>query len=201
MTQEDTLTHNEEDDFIAPDWLIHKLQLAGDYAAFTSDDQPDVSKRFWARAREEAEIASTLSKLRAECRKIGFLPMAIGDYVQGMAKVMNLSLSPALDRLGITDINRPDLQSARGFAHLGLELGLGLSEIMAHLRIAIAGFAGGSSILLLMARQRSGLPGRNDLQVCISVLEEIEAKYDQTTIKVLEMIENEIRAVYQQESQ
>jgi hypothetical protein len=147
------------------------------------------------------EIALTLNKLRAECLKIGFLPMAIGVYVQEIAKVAHLSLSPTLSWLGISDICRPDIQSAGGFGRLGLELGLSLSEIMAQVRIAIAGLAGGSSILLLMARHRSGSSGRNDLQVCNFVLEEIEAKYDQNTLKKLSLIEAEIRAVYQRASQ
>ena len=68
MTQEDTLTHNEDDHFTAPVWLIDKLQLAGDYAAFTSDNQPTVSEHFRTRARESAEIAFTLNKLHAEHR-------------------------------------------------------------------------------------------------------------------------------------
>ncbi len=201
MIQEDSLTLNEENDYDAPKWLIHKLQLAGDYAAFTSEDQPAISEEFQARSREAAEIAYTLNKLRSERERIGFVPMSIGDYVEGIAKVANLSLSPTLSWLGISDIRHPDPQSATGFARLGLELGLSLSEILTHIRVAVAGFAGSSSIPLLMARRRSGASGRDDLQECISVLEEIEAKYDQSTLKDLRMIETEIRAVYEQEIQ
>ncbi len=200
MTYEDIPTQNEEDIFAAPAWLIHKLQLAGDYAAFTSDHQSAVSELFRARSREAAEIAYTLNKLHSEREKIGFLPMSIGDYVQGIAKVANLSLSPTLGWLGISNICRPDPQSAGAFARLGLELGLSLSEILAHIRVAIADIAGSSPIPLLMARCRSGTLGRNDLQTCISVLEEIEAKYDQSILQDLRLIETEIRAVYQQES-
>ena len=72
MTQENTLTQHEEDVFPMPDWLIHRLQLAGEYAAFTNNKQPSVSERFRARARETAEIAFTLRKLRSErCRENG----------------------------------------------------------------------------------------------------------------------------------
>ena len=196
MTYEDIPTQNEEDVFAAPAWLIHKLQLAGDYAAFTSDNQSTVSEQFRARARGAAEIAYTLNKLRAECKKIGFVPMSIGDYVQGIAKVANLSLSPTLRWLGISNLRHPDPQSAAGFARLGLEIGLSLSEVLAYVRIAIAGITGSSPISLLMARCRSGPLGQNDLQECISVLEEIEAKYDQSTREELRLIEDEIRAVY-----
>jgi hypothetical protein len=198
MTQKDPLTQNEEEVFIAPDWLIRKLELAGAYAAFTSDHQPAVSEQFRARA---FEIAETLNKLRAEREKIGFLPMSIGDYVQGIAKDKNLSLSSTLSWLGISDIRRPDRQSAGGFARLGLELGFSQIELLAHIRVAIAGSSGSSSMPLLMARYRFGALGRNDLQVCMSVLEEIEAKYDQSTLQDLRLIEAEIEAVYLQEPQ
>ena len=198
MTYEDIPTQNEEDVFTAPGWLIHKLQLAGEYTAFTDDNQPAVSDKFRGRARE---IAETLNKLRVEREKIGFVPISIGDYIQGIAKVANLSLSSTLNWLGISDICRPDPQSAGGFARLGLETGLSFSEILTHIRVAFAGFAGSSPIPLLMARCRSGASGRNDLQECISVLEEIEAKYDQSILQDLRLIEAEIRAVYQQEAQ
>ncbi|MCG3145297.1 MAG: hypothetical protein HONDAALG_02872 [Gammaproteobacteria bacterium] len=198
MTEKDLLTKNEDDAFIAPDWLVHKLEVAGDYAAFTSDNQPAISERFRARAHQ---IAETLDKLRAEREKIGFVPMSIGDYIHGIAKVVNLSLSSTLNWLGISDICRPDPQSAGGFARLGLELGLSLSEILTHIRVAVADFAGSSPIPLLMARRRCGVPGGNDLQVCVSVLDDIEAKYDRSIIQDLRLIEDEIRAVYQQESQ
>lgn len=202
MIYEDIPTQTEEDLFATPGWLIHKLQLAGDYTAFTSDRQPAVSEQFRARAREAAEIAYTLSKLRSERKKIGFVAMSIGAYVQGIAKVANLSLSPTLRWLGISNLCHPDPQSARGFARLGLELGLSLSELLTHIRVAIAGLVGDFPITLLIARRRrAGAMGRTDLQACISVLEEIEAKYDQSTLQNLRLIEAEIRAVYQQESQ
>jgi hypothetical protein len=201
MPYEDIPTQNEEDAVAEPAWLIHKLQLAGEYTAFTSDNQSAVSDEFRSRAREEAEIAFTLNKLRAECMKIGFLPMSIGSYVQGIAKVTNLSLSATFGWLGISNIFYPDPQSAEGFARLGLELGLSLSEIMTQVRIAIAPLDGDFPITILMARYRSGASERNDLQVCISVLEEIESKYDQQILNDLLLIEAGIRAVYQQESQ
>ena len=200
MTYEDIPTQKEEEVFTAPRWMIHNLQLAGEYQAFTSDNQPAVSEQFRTRTREAAEIAYTLTKLRSECQKIGFVPLSIGDYVRRIANVVNLSLSTTLDWLGISNLDHPDPQSAKGFARLGLEIDLGLLEILTHIRIAIAGFAGSSPNPLLMARFRSGA-GRNDLQTCISVLEEVEAKYDQSILKDLRLIEAEIRAVYQQESQ
>jgi hypothetical protein len=195
MTQKDTLATTEEDDFTAPEWLIQKLQLAGDYTAFTSDDQPAISEQFRARARE---ITETLDKLRAEREKTDFSPLPIGDYVNGMAKANNLSLSSTLNWLGISAIHHPDPQSARGFARLGFEIGLSLTETMTRIRIAIARSVGDFPFNF---SHRAGVSRQNDLQVCLSILREVEAKYDQQTLKDLRFIEDEVRAVYQQESQ
>src|SRR5262245_32392508 len=198
MTQKDTLAKNEEDDFAAPEWLIQKLQLAGDYQAFKSDDQPTLSEQYRARVRE---IKETLDKLRAEREKIGFWPVPIGAYVQDMAKEANLSLSSTLIWLGISDIHRPDPQSARGFARLGIELGFSLSETLAQIRVAIARSFGGFPITPFSARFREGASGQNDLQACISNLRVVEATYDQPILHDLRLIESEVRAVYQQEFQ
>jgi hypothetical protein len=197
MTQKDTLTKCEEEDFAAPEWLIQKLQLAGDYQAFTSDDQPALSEQFRARVRE-IMIKETLDKLRAERERIGFWPVPIGAYIQGMAKAANLSLPLTLGWFGISDIHNPNPQSARGFARLGLKLGLSLFETLAHIRIAIAGSVGDFPFNL---SYRDGGLGQNDLQKCLFLLREIEAKYDQLILDDLRLIEDEVRAVYQQESQ
>jgi hypothetical protein len=196
MNHENLLTQHEEDASPVPAWLLDRLQLAGDYATFTSELQPAVSAGFRARAREEAEIAFTLHRLRAESEKIGFVALSIGDYIQGIAKVANLSLPPVLNWLGIPDLRQPRPDSARGFARLGLEIGFSLAQILTHVRIALAGAAGSPMIPLLMARRRAGTPNRNDLQECLAVLEEVETQYDPAMLTDLRRIEAEIRAAY-----
>lgn len=191
MSQEEILTEQQAEDFTAPEWLINKLQLAADYAAFISGDQAPVSEEFRARAREAMEEKDTLSILRSECARIGFVALSIGDYIIGIATARNLSLTSTLSWFEIADLRRPDHQSAAGFAHLGLEIGLGRLELITHIRIAMAGFNS------LVIRPRAGASGRNNLQECVSILNEIEAKYDQSTREELRLIEAEIYAVYQ----
>lgn len=191
MNNNNLLTGHDDDASLAPAWLIQTLELAGEYAAFTSDRHAPVSEAFRARAR-----AAVLNQLHSERERFGFVALPFGKYVEGLATALGLSLAPVLQWLKIPDIHQPAQHSARGFAHLGLEIGLGLTEILIHLRIAIADIAGYSPGQMLMARYRGGASALTNLRKCVAILEEIEAEYDRSTLEELRLIETEIMDVY-----
>src|SRR4051812_38305197 len=77
-------------------WLTDLLRESSDYFAFQEDSSDRVSSDFRERCREAAAGALTLSQLRNERQRIGFVPLSLETYVQGLVKVTNVSLGPIL---------------------------------------------------------------------------------------------------------
>jgi hypothetical protein len=193
MSNNTSLTKHEQDASHTPAWLIQALELAGDYAAFMSDQHAPVSEAFRARARE---TLSTFNRLQAERERVGFVARPFGQYVESLAIALGLSLTPVLQWLAIPNFRHPTPHTAGAFAKLGLEIGLGLTEILAHVRIAIADLAGFSPSQMLMARHRGGASALTNVRLCNAMLDEIETQYNPSTREQLRRIEQEITSVY-----
>src|SRR4051812_31954834 len=108
-----------------PDWLLNLLRAAR---------HQDVPEGFRQRCRQSAGAALTLARLRRERERIGFVPLSLPDYVEGMARALGESLSEVLAWLGLRELRGED--AAAPLARLGHALGMSWRETLAHLRIA-----------------------------------------------------------------
>lgn len=176
-----------------PAWLIAALRASREIAQDSSEQLERPSSSFRKKCREAAYVALAVAKLRKECARVGFAPVAFDDYIRGLAKTAGVSLSPVLKWLGIGDLARPDAGSAGAFARFGQELGLGRRQTLAHVRIGIAASMGYAP---LAGACRSRGMRRGPLEQCDSILERLELKYDPEVLSELRRIESEIRSVY-----
>jgi hypothetical protein len=182
----------------APGWLAAMLRLS--YEHFGSDGaiEESIPSESSNRYREAAGIALSLAKLRKERERIGFVPLALSDYVLGLVKVADISISPILRWLGIDDLSRPTLSSAKAVARLSRELGMDLREALVHIRIGFASQIDTAPLPLLVARLRATGAHRTQLEECEAVLGEIESEYELDIIRELRSTEFEIRAAYRE---
>jgi hypothetical protein len=183
-----------------PAWLVEALQIARDLAIIRGFDEESerISEDFRHRCHEAAEVALTIARLRKERQRVGFMPLSLADYIQGLAKVAGISLSYVLKWLDISDLSQPKPDSARAFARLAQELGLSLREILIHVRISFAGGLDFAPIPVLIAHRRSVDTRRSQLEECESVLGQLESEYDAKFLSDLRHIESEIRAAYEE---
>lgn len=179
-----------------PAWLVDVLRISQDSLVFSQLDEEPVSTEARQKYREAANIAFSLAKLRKEKERVGFVPLSLAAYVQGLVKVANVSLSPILMWLGIDDLSKPSSNSARGFARLAQEIGVELREALVHLRIGFAEKIEAAPMPLLVARQRSTGLRRSHLEDCEAVLGEIESEYELNCLRELRRSEFEFRAAY-----
>jgi hypothetical protein len=160
-------------------------------------DATKISVDFREECQKAAEVALSIGKLRRERQHVGFVPLSLADYIKGMAKVTNISLSSVLGWLGIADLTHFGPGYGKAMARLAKELGISLRETLVHLRVGFAGNLDVAPITLLVARRRSGRSQGRQLEECESVLEQIESEYDQNVLTSLRQIESEVRMAYE----
>jgi hypothetical protein len=138
-------------------------------------------------------MALTLTRLVQERERIGFVPLPLRDYVEGMAQVLGISLSNVLAWLGVADWSQA---TADALARLGHALGMSLNETSLHLRIALARDLRCAPVALLLARRRAG-GSRGALEECDAVLGQLEAQYAPQAAAQLRQTEAAVRGAYQ----
>lgn len=183
------------DAYEPPKWLDNALRQTfarGDAIEFSRP-----SEAFKARCRTAANVALSIAKLRNERRRIGFVPMSLAEYIQGLIKVTGVQIDTVLSRFGIDDVTRVTSGSARNLARLAQELNISLREILIHVRIGFLEKIDSAPVPLLLARHRSTGP-RNQLEECEAILGSAEAEYDGELLNELRRTEFEIRAAYKQ---
>ena len=182
-----------------PAWLLQALDSARDLAEFSAPAPlpPDVSPAFRDHCRQAAATAWGLYALREERSRIGFVPLSLADYLEGIARTACISIPPVLDALGIPGFSSLDPRSVPVLARFARDLGMSLREVLAHFRIALAEAFHASPAALLMAHRRSS-PGRRaaPLYECEAALERIESRYAPAQSAELQRLESAIRAVY-----
>jgi hypothetical protein len=186
--------------FQAPSWLTDLLLESNDYLAFNTVETEPGDKDFQKRCREAAFLAMSLSSLRKEKDRIGFVPLSLAAYLQGLFRVADVALQPILAWIGIEKLS--DLNSAQvaRLARLARDIGIELREALIHLRIGFAEQLDGTPMPLLVARQRSSAGAkRSSLEECETVLGEIELEYDLESLRVLRRTEFEFRSAYKEE--
>jgi hypothetical protein len=182
-----------------PLWLTAALRLAGDASAFENLDvgKTETSESFRDRCRQATARALAILKLRRERQRVGFLPVALTDYIQGLAKVAEVSLSQVLTSIGVEELNLRAPEHATSLGGLARAIGLSLRETLAHLRIDFAAQREFAPIALLVAHRHSGNPRRSQLDDCEAVLLQVESEYDSKSLRDLRAIEQSIRIAYQ----
>jgi hypothetical protein len=182
----------------SPAWLVNLLRVASESALLDLSDQEPAPPELLNRYRTAADVALNLAHLHKERDRIGFVPLSIADYVNGLVKVTNVSLGPILSWLGVGDLAELGPRSARAFAKLTRVLGINVREALIHLRIGLAEQVDSAPMPLLVARQRSSGTFRNHLEECEAVLSDIESEYDLDCLRELRAAEFEVRAAYKQ---
>jgi len=180
-----------------PDWLDDVLResFKDRHEAKVVFDEP--SQAFRQRCQAAADSAFSIVKLRNERRRIGFVPISLAEYVQGLVKVAGVQIEGVLARFGIDDITSGTSDSARKLARLAQELGISLREVLVHVRIGFVERIDSVPVPLLLAHHRStGV--RDQLGECEAVLGLAEAEYDGELLNELRRTEFEIRAAYKQ---
>lgn len=187
------------EDAEAPHWLAAALRLVGDAVIFEDMDPElaETSDGFRVRCREAAGLALAILKLRRERQRVGFLPVSLTDYLQGLVKVAGLSLAQMLAAIGVQDLTFRSPEVATAFGRLALQIGMSLRETLAHLRIDFATERQLAPMAFLVAHRHAGDPRRTQLEDCEEVLLQIESEYDSKSLSDLRSIEEGIRNGYQ----
>jgi hypothetical protein len=182
-----------------PQWLDDVLRLSLTEPPFGGSDARlnPPSEAFLKRCNKAASIGASIAKLRADRRRIGFVPMSLAEYIQGLIKVADVKLAAVLESFGMQDISALTSESARKFARLAQELGISLREVLVHARIGFVERVESVPVPLLLAHHRS-TGFRDELGECEAVLGLAEAEYDVELLNELRRIEFEIRAAYKQ---
>ncbi len=155
-----------------------------------------VSPALERRCREAAQRGYEIAYLRAERQRVGRLLVPLTEYFETLAGRVHLALQPLYGVLGIGNNERPDRQSAVGLARLARLIGLELEDALLLLRL---GFARVSS----QGRTRNGRGPRaltacasGSPAKCVTVLREVEGKYEPALRDELQRATAAFRTVY-----
>jgi hypothetical protein len=200
--KQDQEPNNSDQEYVLPGWFIGIMRLSEDMSAFESIEveQAEVPIDFHLRCNEATEAALSIAKLRKERQRIGFMPLPLTDYIHGLIKVANVSLSQVLAWLGTTDISFSTPEHAKALGRLAQQIGLSLRETLVSIRIGFAAQRDAVPISLLVAHRRSAGQHRSQLEECEDVLKQIEAEYASNDIRELRDTELEISQAYEAHS-
>lgn len=180
------------------EWIDGALAVISDWVAFSKPEAVDAEppdEAFMQRCRVSVQAALIISKLREERQRIGFVPLPLADYLQGLAKVANTSMAPLLEWLGIANLSGLDA-SAGALIRLARDIGCSLRETLAYARITLAGLSNSVPVAVLVARHRSAALKHNQLEACEYALTQIESEYDDETFRRMRQVEVQVRTVY-----
>lgn len=182
-----------------PKWLGEAGRLAHEARLFreTEAQADDFYPEFGQRCQEAAQVALDIIRLRRERERIGFVPLSLDEYIQGLAKVAGVRLGAVLRWLKIDNLSRPAPAAARACARFAHEIGVGVREALVHVRIGYAAHLSQGTAPLLLARYRGPGGRRGQVEECEVALGQIESEYGLNDLRELHEIESEIRAAYE----
>jgi len=175
------------------EWLEEALASAGELEEFATRAPKDVSVAFRNRCREAALGRFVLGALREERRRIGFVPLPLADYLQGIAQTAGVPLAGVLAPRGIDDLTRTDEAAAPALAGLAREIGMSLREAMAHLRLAFAAMHGAPAPAVLARRHPAASSALQDVE---AELERVETGYNAALADELHRLEAAFRSAF-----
>ncbi|MDQ3821103.1 MAG: hypothetical protein M3362_25940, partial [Acidobacteriota bacterium] len=140
MKKQDQKTRRRSENTDPPHWLTAALRLAGDAAAFENPPAGIVSTSaaFCLRCRQAARMALGILKLRQERQRIGFVPVPLTDYIQGLMKVADVPTPQVLAAVSPGNLALQTPEWAAGLGRFTKAIGLSLRETLVHLRIGFA---------------------------------------------------------------
>lgn len=154
---------------------------------------PEPSAALHERGRQLAAAALALARLRPEFEKVGFQPLSLGSYIEGLARRAEVGLEALLRW---ADVRSWDEVTTPGIARFCRELGMSLREAMAFCRMSLAE-AAGFPPLSLQATLSRGLQAPVDpLTVCEDALDTIESRYDAGNRHLRLSVERELRKAF-----
>src|ERR1051325_2658397 len=94
-------------------WLS-RLLLTAQTPETSNDALEDgrVTDLFLTRCEEAAYVGLSVLRLRRERHRVGFVPMSFDQYIDGLVKVADVSISPVLNWLGIKNLSSPVVSTA-----------------------------------------------------------------------------------------
>ena len=183
-----------------PQWLDEALLLFFGNESVSDAKITVPSEGFRAKYRTAAASAANIAKLRRERRRIGFVPIPLSEYLEGLIKVAGVPAESVLSRVDLTEIADMTFASARKLARFGQVIEIGLRELLVHVRIGFAEKFDSTPVPLLLAHHRFA-GARDQLEQCEAVLALAEVEYDGDLLNELRRTEFEIRAAYKQAEQ
>ena len=181
-----------------PGWLFSALRDLRDLGLFSNaeEDSSEAPADFYERCQNAAIVAHGLAALRKERQRIGFVPLSLSEYIQGLIKITGVSIASILAWVGVKELTYTDASTLKALAHLARAIGLSLQETLLHARIGFAAQFGSAPVSLLIARRRAIGPRPGPVQECENALQHIESEYDLNRVRELSQLEAEVRAAY-----
>ena len=139
-----------------------------------------VDERLHARCREAALGAYTIRSLREQVKRIGFVPLPISEYVALLCRGAGVTAEPVLRWAGVTDIAKIETDAAHSIARLALALGIGLRQLVVHMRLALIQGSTSFPVGALARARRSATDGATSMSVSAyeSFLKSVEDSLD-----------------------
>ena len=148
------------DDADTPQWLIEALHAV------------DTTGPIRTRMTKAGAGAYALAKMRAERAIVGFVPLSLGEYVEGLAALAGIRLEPLFSALGIGTLNPSNAATAERIGRLARYLGFRLDELIVSLRVGFAEQVAGAPLPMLAAHR--GAPTATSPGECVHVLDQLQ---------------------------
>lgn len=176
------LSGDSNEDFGISEWMSEAIRAA----------LP--SRKFRERAREAAAEGLVLAKLQAERERVGFVALPFGKYLQGLAKLAEVSWGTVC-RLAEVDPLILSEQTAVRLARFGADLGFDFRSLRAHLRVGLAEMIEEAPVPVFVAH-RSTSSSRDPLVECEAALFELESHWNEEERQQVRRIEELARDGY-----
>src|SRR5947207_3077649 len=105
---------NQTSDRSLDAWLAAALQVENELRAQASA----APLYFVERCVNSSLNALSINRLRLARERSGFVPLPLADYLRGLSQIAHTSIEPIYERLGLTDIVRPESQPPSALAQL-----------------------------------------------------------------------------------
>jgi len=185
----------ETDEVEMPAWLEDALALRADQMAFERPPEGPTDLQKVARWRDAGKLALSIALLGRQRREAGFVPVSVGQYLRGLAARARVDLGPILRWAGLKDPDAVGAPQADALVRLGRALGMGVYELLLHVRVALAEQTQRASVAVLAAVQDDD-GGPDMAEQCEAALREIEQGYEPARVQHLAALEQAVRAAY-----
>ncbi|NOT59353.1 MAG: hypothetical protein HOP19_03910 [Acidobacteria bacterium] len=183
-----------------PIWLEDSLKTAQAFTQFATLSPEPPPETFHQRSKQAAQAAFLIAQLRDEKRLSSFVPLALGELLEGLARIAGLSLTPLLVWLNAKEINALNPDAVGAAVRVAKLIGCSMRETMAHLRLGFANAQGAAPVPLLLARYRATDVSQSPLESCETLLTRIETKYEPPSLRQLRQLESLVHAEFAQAS-